>query len=57
VTTELVRLKKVAATRVSRAPDRSSASSVFAGVGAAGSVAIASTSRRCSAIPAEKAGR
>ncbi len=57
VTVELVRLKNTCAVRVSRAPERSRASTVLANVGGSGSVAIASTSASCSAMPASKAGR
>ncbi|MEG8037215.1 hypothetical protein QP157_18405 [Sphingomonas sp. LR61] len=44
-------------TRVSSCPERSRAMRVFSTVGACGSVAMASTSARCSAMPASKAGR
>jgi hypothetical protein len=53
---EPTRVKKAAETRRRIAPDRSSATSVFSKVGGSGSAVMASTSARCSAIPASKAG-
>ncbi len=49
-------LKKTAETRARSLPERSSASSVFSSVGSP-EARIASTSARCSAMPASKAGR
>ena len=54
---EPTRVKNTAETRRRIAPDRSSATSVFSNVGGCGSAVIASTSARCSAIPAANAGR
>ena len=50
-------MKKTAATRFSARPLRSSAATVLSKLGSAGSPAIASISRRCSASAASKAGR
>jgi hypothetical protein len=53
---EPARVRNTAETRRSTAPERSSATTVLSNVGSPAPV-IASTSARCSATPAVKAGR